>query len=358
MEFTTGRTTTAFLKPYLIAEIGVNHGGDLAVAKSMVSSAAQAGADAVKFQTYKAELLASESNSPAYWDLEKESTTSQFELFKKYDSLTEDDYSEIASYSRSLGVDFMSTPFDEASVDFLAPIVSSFKIASADITNVPLIRSVAKHGKPVILSTGAASIEEVGAAIDELSGSKIEEICVLHCVLNYPTLPEDAQLLRIRNLQAHFGQRSSIGYSDHVPPTKNRDLETLVAASFLGARVIEKHFTLDINSRGNDHYHSATQGMFLDFRQQLENFRSLLGDGGDHLEQQSSARTNARRRVFAKTALKAGQIIRANDLIALRANIGLEVAHWDSIVGKTVRVNLSPGTAIVFEHLLEGLEND
>ena len=150
--------------PYVIAEIGVNHEGSLELAKLLIKQAKEGGADAVKFQTYKAETLASK-NSPSYWDLSKEKTTSQYKLFKKFDNFDEEDYFELYEYSMKLNIDFLSTPFDMKSIEFLDEIVPFFKIASADINNVPFLRKVASKSKPVILSTGASNKDEINNAI-------------------------------------------------------------------------------------------------------------------------------------------------------------------------------------------------
>ncbi|NBS37649.1 MAG: acetylneuraminic acid synthetase, partial [Actinobacteria bacterium] len=153
--------------PYVIAEIGVNHDGSLETAKLLIDLAKNGGADAAKFQTYKAETLASK-HSPAYWDTTKEATRSQYELFRKYDVFGPDEYKELAKHCASVGIDFVSTPFDDAAADLLAPLVPFFKVASADLTNTPLLRRVARAGKPVVLSVGASTLEEIDGALATL----------------------------------------------------------------------------------------------------------------------------------------------------------------------------------------------
>ena len=169
--------------PYIIAEIGVNHEGDIALAKRLIREAKDGGAHAAKFQSYKANKIASK-NSPAYWDQSKEPTDSQFKLFQKYDGFGEAEYKELAEYCRTLGIDFMSTPFDLDAVDFLAPLMPAFKIASADITNVPLIRKCAGTGKPLIISTGAATLSEIELALTTAKQAGARNVALLHCVLN------------------------------------------------------------------------------------------------------------------------------------------------------------------------------
>ncbi|MDA8901176.1 N-acetylneuraminate synthase family protein, partial [Pontimonas sp.] len=186
--------------PYLIAEIGVNHGGSMVEAKDMISSAAKAGAHAVKFQSYTASKLAAPDYSPSYWDLKSEPTTSQFELFSRYDMFTLDHFRDLGDYAGSLGVDFLSTPFDLDIAEGLAEFVPAFKVASADLTNVPLVSGLLEFELPMILSTGAASTQEILAA-SELMKNYNSHAAFLHCVLNYPTQLKNANILGIRRLQ-------------------------------------------------------------------------------------------------------------------------------------------------------------
>ena len=245
-----------FCNPYIIAEIGVNHGGNLEKAKLMIKECADNGAHAAKFQTYKAEKIASKDHSKYYWDLNEESSTSQYDLFKKYDSFGPAEYLELASYCKKLGIDFLSTPFDLDAVDMLDPLVPLFKIASADITNIPLLKKIASKNKLIILSTGASTLDEVQSALNTLVKNGANDVCLLHCVLNYPTPPQNAQLAGISNLISTFGDSCSIGYSDHVKPSENGTLPALHMASILGCLVLEKHFTYDKTLKGNDHYHA------------------------------------------------------------------------------------------------------
>ncbi|MFM8778046.1 MAG: N-acetylneuraminate synthase family protein, partial [Acidimicrobiaceae bacterium] len=177
--------------PYVIAEIGVNHEGSLETAKLLIESAKRGGADAAKFQTYKAGLIASKF-SPSYWDTSQEPTTSQYELFTKYDAFGEAEYKELAAHCKKHEIEFVSTPFDLGAVDMLNPLVRYFKVASADITNPPLLKKVAVTGKPVILSSGASNIDEIDAALTILRSAGAKEICLMHCILNYPTRNENA----------------------------------------------------------------------------------------------------------------------------------------------------------------------
>ena len=212
-------------KPYVIAEIGVNY-YDIAVqhnitpleaAKLMINEASKAGADAAKFQTYKAGKIASK-NSPSYWDTSKEGTKNQFELFSKFDKFSEKEYTLLAEYCAEVEIDFMSTPFDLEAVDYIDNLVSIHKISSSDITNFPLLKKVAKTGKKILLSTGASNKEEIKDAIEILNSNGAEEIVLLHCILNYPTLNKDANLGMILDLKSF---NLEVGYSDHTLPDTN-----------------------------------------------------------------------------------------------------------------------------------------
>ncbi|MFD5601038.1 N-acetylneuraminate synthase family protein [Leucobacter sp. NPDC058333] len=344
----------AYADPYIIAEIGVNHEGSLERAKAMIASVARAGGHAAKFQTYKAATLASAGNSPSYWDTEKEPTRSQFELFQRYESFGTEEYLELAKYCVEVGVDFLSTPFDLEAVGMLAPLMPAVKIASADLTNVPLLRAVAATGKPVILSAGASTHDEIERALGQLESAGANEIALLHCVLRYPTPHEHANLLGIRELERRFGDRAIIGYSDHVAPSEDGSLPALDIATVMGARVIEKHFTDDRQGAGNDHYHAFDEAMLARYTESLTTVRELSGTGVPDISSQSAAITNARRRIFASRDLRAGSVITNVDLIALRANTGLEVADWDTVLGAQLVTAKASGEPI---HAVD-LKND
>ena len=173
-------------KPYVIAEIGVNHEGSMQQAKIMIEQARTGGADAAKFQSYKAGTLASK-HSPSYWDTTKEATRSQYELFQKYDGFGPQEYVELAEHCQKVGIDFISTPFDDQAIEFLDPLVPFFKVASSDLTNTPFLRKIGAKKKPVVLSTGAATLGEVDEAVRELEKFGCPNVVLLHCILNYPT---------------------------------------------------------------------------------------------------------------------------------------------------------------------------
>lgn len=332
-------------KPLFIAEIGVNHEGDLDTAKALILAAKKAGADVAKFQSYKKDLIAA-PHSPYYWDLSSEKTESQYELFGKYDSFGIEDYHELAAYCLSHEIEFMTTFFDIETVKELGGLVSRFKVASADITNFQLLREIGLANKPIILSTGAASMLEIANALSFLSkvNNKLE-ISLLHCVLNYPTDISNAQLGRIAELKVKYPMYT-IGYSDHTKPVDSKI--ALIAAYSLGARIFEKHFTLDKDLPGNDHYHSFD---YEDLQEMIKKFENLAKavrfEEQYFLDSQSLARENARRGLYVKRDMNAGDIVTEEDLIPLRPTVlnGVNAQDFYNIVGKELKndkLKLSP----------------
>src|SRR5690606_2009484 len=331
-----GRAIRDGLNPYIIAEIGVNHGGDMELAKRLVREAKQGGAHAVKFQSYKAETIASR-HSPAYWDTSKEATPSQYQLVKKYDRFGAAEYEALARFCAEVGIDFSSTPFDLGAVDFLNPLVPFFTIASADITNVPPLRKVAGTGKPVILSTGASTLPEVAHAVETLQAAGATELALLHCVLNYPTPRENAQLNGIALLRRAF-PGVAIGYSDHVVP--DATISALEAATLLGACILEKHFTHDKTLPGNDHYHAMDCNDLARFNEKLAVYRELVGEGRT-LDHEAPARLHARRSIVAARDIKAGETLNEDMLIAKRPGHGISPVHWDDIIGRQATCDIA-----------------
>lgn len=319
-------------RPYVIAEIGVNHEGSLDIAKRLIEQAARGGANGAKFQSYKADTLASK-NSPAYWDTKKESTLSQHELFKKYDTFDPSDYKALSVHAEKLGIDFLSTPFDDATVDYLTPLVPFFKIASADITNTPLLRRVGRTSKPVVLSTGASTIEEIDAALLTLEGSGTTEVVLLHCILNYPTENRNAHLRMITGLRNRYPDRL-IGYSDHTIP--DREMTSLLTAWLLGAVVLEKHFTHDKTLPGNDHYHAMDVDDLMNFCHRVDAVNELLGGTTDKspIDTEDISRLNARRSIVIARSLPIGHQLVESDITYKRPGSGVSPLHWDEVIGR------------------------
>ena len=332
------RIINNYSKPYIIAEIGVNHEGSLNKAKALIKSAKDGGADAVKFQSYKADKLAS-INSPAYWDLNEESSVNQFSLFKKFDKFNQNDYKHLSKFCKDLNIDFASTPFDLESVDYLEELVSYYKISSSDITNLPLLKKIASKNKPVLLSTGASNLEEIKFARETISSFGSKEIVIMHCILNYPTSYKNANLNMIRDLKIRFPD-NLIGYSDHTLPKKENN--PLVIAWLLGAVVIEKHFTNNKSLKGNDHYHSMDENDLKKTVLSIESIAKLLGRKKSKtcIDSELLSRINARRSILLVNNLKKGHPLTEEDIISKRPGTGLSPIIWDEILGKRIRKDL------------------
>jgi len=344
------RVVDANSEPYVIAEIGVNHEGSLDLAKKLVDLAKAGGADAAKFQTYKADTLASR-HSPAYWDTSEEPTQSQFELFKKYDAFGAAEYQTLAKHCASIGIDFVSTPFDDAAVDLLAPLVPFFKVASADLTNTPLLRRVARTKKPVVLSVGASTVEEIDGALSTLHAAGATDIALLHCILNYPTADENANLWMLNDLADRYPD-CVLGYSDHTVP--KHGLPSLVAAWLLGAVILEKHFTHDTSLQGNDHYHAMTSEYLRGFRAEVARVRPLLGARiKAPLVSEEIARLNARRSIVVARDLSAGHRIVEADITYKRPGSGISPLSWDDVIGRTTRRALAADDVLQWSDLNE-----
>lgn len=336
----------AVTRPYIIAEAGVNHEGSMETARRLIDLAAEGGADAIKFQTYKAATLASK-NSPAYWDLSQEPTTSQFELFQKHDSFWKDEYEQLKTHCDNVGIEFLSTPFDAVSAEFLNDLMPAFKISSSDITNKPFVQQIAAYGKPIILSTGASDLAEISRAkswIDELNA----ELALLHCVLNYPTPDGNAHLGMINGLQKAF-PGTIIGYSDHTFPL---DMETCLIATAMGSRIIEKHFSQDKTLPGNDHYHAMDVTDLRHFNDRLDRLFTLMGRSElVNLPEEDAARLNARRSLVAARPIPAGSLIGSDDLIPKRPAHGISPADIDDVVGRVTRRDIAEDELLSWDML-------
>ena len=333
-------------QPYVIAEVGVNHGGDINKAFELIDLASEAGANAVKFQTYKANLIASK-NSPSYWDLKEEPTTSQYQLFKKYDNFEKADYKKLAEHCKKNCIEFLSTPFDDKAIDFLNPLIPFFKVASADITNIPFLKKISLKRKPVILSTGAANIKEIESAVDILSKHGKNKIVIMHCILSYPTKDNDANLGMIADLQNKFPD-NLIGYSDHTVP--NNDLDALMIAYGLGIRIFEKHFTHDKKLKGNDHYHAIDKYDLIRFRKKIDRYLLLLGNNKKKvIKAEQKSRLHARRSIYAKINLKKGEILTEDKMICKRPGNGLSPTYWDRLLNKQLMNDIKEDNQIKLE---------
>lgn len=317
--------------PYIIAEAGVNHEGSMDLAKLLIDEAAEGGADAIKFQSYKAETLASK-NSPSYWNLEKESTTSQFELFKKYDNFWKNEYEELKLYCDKTGIEFCSTPFDSESADFLNDLMGFYKISSSDITNKPFIEQISNYGKPIILSTGASEHAEIKSALGWINNISADiNVALLHCILNYPTLNMNANLRMILDLCKEY-PKNIIGYSDHTLP---EEMLSLYTATIFGALVLEKHFTHDKSLPGNDHYHAMDKVDLKLFKNMLEKLNVISGSREKKcIPEELISKENARRSIVANCLINKGDIITREMITFKRPGTGIKPFEIDKVLGK------------------------
>lgn len=317
----------------IVAEIGNNHEGSFALAKKMIHLAKEAGAGAVKFQAIVPDRLVSIRQKQRIRQLEK------FRLSNK-------EFEQLSRVARREGLLFLSTPFDAVTVHSLAPLVAAFKIASGDNDFFPLINVIARTGKPIILSTGLADIKQILKTVDFIQNiwrqSEIkQEIALLHCVTSYPVRPEEANLLAIRTLGRQFN--ATVGYSDHT-----LGIDACVLAAALGARIIEKHFTIDNNySDFHDHKISADHKDFALLVRRVREAEKMLGDGVKRLQDSEKTLLKAvRRSIVAKRKLSKGTVLNLNDLDWVRADKGLVWGQEGKILGKTLVRPVQRGESI------------
>jgi N,N'-diacetyllegionaminate synthase len=316
----------------IIAEAGVNHNGDLELAKQLVDAAANAGADLVKFQTFSAERLATASAPKAnYQNQTTDQKQSQFAMLQQLE-LTPQMHEQLIAHCAIQGIGFFSTGFDTQSVDYLASLgTERFKIPSGEITNLPYLRHIGGFGKPLILSTGMATLSEIEAALDalEIAGTPRTQITVLHCNTEYPTPMQDVNLLAMTRIRDAFGVAA--GYSDHTA-----GIEVPIAAVALGATVIEKHLTLDRKLPGPDHKASLEPDEFAAMVCAIRNIEQAMGDG---IKRPSTSEAKnkpiARKSLVAAKAIKSGERFTPENLTAKRAGTGISPMLWDEMVGRT-----------------------
>jgi N-acetylneuraminate synthase len=329
--------------PFVIAEAGVNHEGSMDIAKRLVDEAAQGGADAIKFQTYRASTLASK-DSPAYWDTTKEPTLSQHELFSRHDKFWKSEMEQLKTYCDGVGIEFMSTPFDIESANFLDALMGVYKISSSDITNKPFIEHICGFNKPIVLSTGASHLWEIQEAVGWIE-SHGNQLALLHCVLNYPTVDSEANLGMIAGLRRAFPDRL-IGYSDHTLP---HDMKVCEVAVLLGASIIEKHFTHDKSLPGNDHYHAMDRGDLQQFRDNLAATFEMLGSFDvKALPGEELARRNARRSLVAARDIPAGKVVEAPDLTFKRPAHGISPRSIDELIGRKALASIAEDSVLLW----------
>lgn len=319
------------MRTIIIAEAGVNHNGDIAIARRLIDAAAEAGVDYVKFQTFKAENLVTKSAQKA--DYQKRSLgrgdNSQLAMLKALEISPAQHY-ELIGYCKQKGVAFFSTAFDLESIDFLASLdMPLWKVPSGEITNFPYLRAIGKTGKPVILSTGMANLDEIEAAIAVLTrfGTARNEITLLHCTTEYPAPKDEINLRAMATMREKFGLE--VGYSDHT-----QGIEIPVAAVAMGANVIEKHFTLDRNMEGPDHKASLEPDELKLMVSYIRNVETALGNGVKEPTKSEIPNIEiARKSIVAAASIKKGDILTDQNLTAKRPAGGISPMEWELIVG-------------------------
>jgi len=319
---------------FVIAEAGVNHNGSVKTAKRMIDAAVEAGADAIKFQTFKAERVISRFAPKAeYQKLATGKDESQLEMVKKLE-LDTSAHKELINYCKEKEIFFLSSPFDLESIDLLDKFgLQMFKIPSGEITNLPFLRKIAKLKKKIILSTGMSSLKEIGDALGLLVkfGTKKRDIAVLHCNTEYPTPYEDVNLLAMLSIKEAFDVQ--VGYSDHT-----LGIEVAIAAVALGATIIEKHFTLDKNMRGPDHKASLEPDELRAMVKSIRNIEIALGNGTKKPSpSELKNKLIARKSIVASRDVKKGEVFTEKNLTIKRPGIGISPMNWEKIIGKIAK---------------------
>ncbi|MHC5060128.1 MAG: N-acetylneuraminate synthase [Planctomycetota bacterium] len=321
-------------RTFIIAEAGVNHNGSVETARRMIDVAVTAGVDAVKFQTFRAENVVSVFAPKARY--QKETTDkdeSQLQMIKRLE-LDMDSHSQLIDYCRDKGVSFLSSAFDLGSIDVLNGLgLEIFKIPSGEITNLPYLRKIGGLKRKVILSTGMADLDEIRAALDILvcAGTQKEDMTVLQCNTQYPTPIEDANLLAMVTIKEALGVE--VGYSDHTI-----GLEAVIGAVALGARVIEKHFTLDRNMEGPDHKASVEPDELEAMVKAIRNIEMALGDGIKRASKSElENKLVARKSIVAAKEVEAGEVLTEANLAVKRPGTGISPTEWDAVLGKSAK---------------------
>ena len=312
----------------IIAEAGVNHNGSLELAKRLALEAKEAGADIVKYQTFVPENLVSRRAEKAEYQKAATGEGSQLSMLQKL-SLSKEDFMELHSYCKEIGICFLSTPFDLESIDFLDSLqMPMWKIPSGEITNLPYLIKIANTGKPVILSTGMSTMGEVKDAVNILKENGTSEITLLHCTTEYPAPYKDVNLLAMKLMWDELGL--PMGYSDHTP-----GIEISIAAAAVGAVVIEKHFTLDNNMKGPDHKASLSPDELKEMIRCIRNVEISLGSGNKiPMESERKNMPIARKSIVAKKSIRKGEIFTEDNLTVKRPGNGISPMKWFDVLGQ------------------------
>lgn len=331
-------------KVLIIAEAGVNHNGDILLAKKLIDAAAAAGVDYVKFQTFNSKMLVSKNAQKA--DYQKENTSknneSQLVMLQKLE-LSKKAHFELIDYCKLKQIKFLSTGFDLDSINFLNTLnIDLFKVPSGEITNLPYLRTIGSLGKPVIISTGMADMQEIKEALNVIlmAGTKKDNVTILHCNTEYPTPMRDVNLKAMLTIGKELDV--NIGYSDHT-----LGIEVSTAAVAMGAKVIEKHFTLDKTMEGPDHKASLEPDELKDMVDAIRNIERALGNGNKvPSESEKKNKAIARKSIVANTKISKGDIFSTNNITIKRPGLGISPMKWDDVLGKTANKDYEPDDLI------------
>lgn len=331
---------------FIVAEAGVNHNGEVRLAKKLINVAKKAGADAVKFQVFKAEDTVTRTAGKAAYQKKGTRKEPQYKMLKKLE-LTKSEFKQLADYAKRKKIIFLASAFDKGSVDLLSELnVPAFKIPSGEITNLPLLRHVASKGKPIIMSTGMSTLGEIAEALEVIKRGGAKDVILLHCVSDYPTKMEEINLRAIETLKRAFG--GLVGLSDHTV-----GITIPIAAAALGAVMIEKHFTLDKKLPGPDHKASLEPGELEEMVIRIREVEKALGSGikeptrGEH-----DVKRAVRRSIVAKVDIPRGAEITEEMLAFKRPGIGLEPKYVEKVVGKRARRDIKADELITLEKLV------
>lgn len=335
---------------FVVAEVGCNFENDFNKAKEMIIKAKESGCNAVKFQTFIPEKLVTKT-AQKFWEIPGCPGETQYEEFKQMPQLTIQQYKELKKIADEVNLTFFSTPSDEDSVEMLEEVgVGLYKISSMDLTHIPLLKYIAKKSKPIILSTGLSTIEEIKEAVDTIKSEGNNQIILLHCITNYPTKIEDVNLNMILDIKKNFPE-CIVGYSDHTKMPES--LFVIISAVSLGARVIEKHFTFDKTRPGYDHEISADYNDMKDIVQAIRIVESSLGESiKKPTPSEEKIRKFARRSLVAKINIPKDTIITKEMIIIKRPGDGIEPKFIDRVVGKTAKVDI-PEDTVLKEEMIE-----
>lgn len=324
------------MKTKIIAEAGVNHNGDIGIAKELISAAKESGADIIKFQTFKASnLLTKTAPKALYQKKTTNSSESQYDMISKLE-LSKDDHLELIEECFNKNIEFLSTAFDKDSFDMLIDLgIKQIKIPSGEIINLPLLKQMAKHNLPILISTGMANMSEVRDALEiiEKCGTSRSKITVMHCTTEYPTPMEDVNLMAMKKMKSELN--INVGYSDHT-----EGIEVATSAVALGATVIEKHFTLDKNLPGPDHMASIEPSQLKEMINSIRNIEVALGNG---IKKPNKAellnKLIVRKSIVATKIIRTGEVFTQNNIGCKRPGHGISPMRWEEVIGQKAKKN-------------------